>query len=332
MSRLLILIHFNPDAELVYNIGHIASIGDPRFKEWLLTSCALAEARMPTLVCATRYLTQYNSKVKSEPPRTPLLDKVESLALHHRDPIAMTLHAQALGLRRRHNDAIPLIEEVMGAIKPDSNPPTLVNGGFLGGFPLPWDVYEWLKREVGDHDAAVEAVKLAALEYHEPSALVKYANHVLAEKEDLELYEECMSKAASAGHPEACRKLANFYLLTSVGRYPRRGEGSAKQPLQANGSGPKRSWLSSLFNRSLSLPDYGKLARGWYRIACLHGSRKAALTFSLLLREQGDYQTGKLYLEMAAMEPELLPAIRGYRVNWDNQELSLVVDYAKLEV
>ena len=287
---------------------------------------------MPTLVCATRYLTQSNLKVKSEPPRTLLLDKVESLALHHHDPIAMTLHAQALGLRGRHNEAIPLIEEVMQAIKPESTPPTLVTGGFLAGFPLPWDVYEWLKREVGDGVAAAEAVKLAAVEYHEPSALVKYAKHVLSEEGDLELYEECMSKAASAGHPEACQKLANFYILTSVGRFPRRGDGSSKPPLNAEGSKNKGTWLATLFNRSLSLSDYGELAREWYQIACLHGSHEAALTFSLLLREEGDYELGKLYLDMAAMKPELVPAIRGYRVNWDTQGLALVVDYAKLEV
>lgn len=344
--RLLTLI-INTDVDKVFNIGQIASVGDPRIKEWLLASCALADARMPILICTSRYLTQHKSKAKSALEKTPLLEKVESLALRNDDPIAMTLHAQALGLRGRYTEAIPLIEEVMQTIKPEASPPTLVTGGFLSGFTPPWEVYEWLKLEAGDHVGAAEAVKLAATEYDEPKALVAYAKHVISDKKDFETFEECMSKAASAGNPEACQKLADFYLLTSIGLYPRRGDSSnavanvankpksqqkQQQQMETDGTENKGTWLTNLFNRSLSRSDYRKLARNWYELACLHGSHEAALTFSLILRGEGDYVLGKHYLDLAAQKPDLLPVIRGYRVNWENRELELAVDYKRLEV
>lgn len=334
----------DPDADKVFNIGQIASVGDPRIKEWLLTSCALADARMPVLICASRYMVQHKNKTKSVLEKTPLLERVESFALRNNgsgsdlDAVAMTLHAQALGLRGRYSEAIPVIEQVMQVIKPEASPPTLVTGGFLSGFTPPWEVCEWLKRETGDHDGAAEVVKLAATEYHEPKALVAYANHVVSDKGDFETFEECMSKAASAGNPEACQKLADFYLLISIGRYPRRGDGTSEQhqqhqqhqqPQETDGKG---NWLTNLFNRSLSRSDYRKLAREWYELACLHGSHEAALTFSLILRAEGDYVLGKHYLDLAAQKTELLPVIRSYRVNWENRELDLPVDYKRLEV
>ena len=328
----------NIDADRVFNIGQIASVGDPRIKEWLLTSCALADARMPILICANRYLAQHKTKTKSTLEKTPLLDKLESLALQNNDPVAMTLHAQALGLRGRYTEAVPLIEEVMQSIKPEASPPTLVTGGFLSGFTPPWEVYEWLKRQTGDHAGAAEAVKLAATEYHEPKALAEYAKHIVSDKKDFEIFEECMSKAASAGNPEACQKLADFYLLTSMGRYPRRGESSRsnannkQQQKETEGNEKKGTWLTNLFNRSLSRSEYRKLAREWYELACLHGSHEAALTFSLILRGEGDYVLGKHYLDLAAQKQELLPVTRSYRVNWENRELDLTVDYKKLEV
>lgn len=274
--------------------------------------------------CAARLL----EKTKAA-PKAQILDHVKSIALHERDPLAMTLHAQVLGLREEYTPALALIEEVMQAIYPASSRPKTM---FPQGFRTPWYICEWLKREVGDDAGADEVVKVAALEYQEPQALIRYAGRLMQEG-DLELYEESMSKAAAGGHPEACQRLANFYLLTSLGRYPRRGEKECPtaeeiEKEKEEQATRNRKWsLSSFFNRSLPRADYHKLAREWYEVACIHGSHDAALTFSLLLRQEGDYALGRYYLDMAAQKSDLASAIRGYRVNWDKGNIAMGAEH-----
>ena len=246
----------------------------------------------------------------------------------------MTLHAQVLGLREEYPQALALIEEAIQALYPASSPPKNM---FPPGFRTPWHICEWLKREVGDDAGADEVVKVAALEYQEPQALVRYAGRLMQER-DLESYEESMSKAAAGGLPEACQKLANFYLLTSLGQYPRRGDvewptAEKIEKEEAKQATPNQEWgLSSFFNRSLSRADYHKLAREWYEVACIHGNKDAALTFSLLLRQEGDFALGRHYLDMAAQKLDLA-AIRGYRVNWDKENVAMGSEhFSKLTV
>lgn len=289
---------------------------------------------MATLISAARHL----EKTKTAPKPNPILARIEYLSLHARDPVAMTLHAQALMLREQYAQALALIEEVMRVIHPVTPSRTPTDKEFPAGIRPPWRVYEEINRKMGDDAAAARAVEVAALEYQDPQALVSYARRLM-QQGDLEKYEECMSKAAAAGNAEACNRLANFYFLTSLGHYPRRGEKDAPQsqlqPQQRQEQQQKTTvgnWISSLFARTLSLGDYLNLAREWYELACNYGSHDAALTLSLLLRLNGNLDLGRQYLEIAAQKPELVSAIRGYRVNWDKTELTMNVDLKRLAV
>lgn len=317
-------IHDDPD--LTFNIGQVVSIGDPRFREWVLTACTLAEARFATIISATRIL----DKATTAPKSSIALNRIEYLALQVRDPVSMTLHARVLILREQYNEALALIEEVMRVIRPV----TTSRPSQDKHFPLdmaPWNVYEEVNRKMGNDDAADKAVETAAREYQDPQALFRLAGRHMKDG-DLENYEACMSKAASTGNADACRKLANFYYLTCLGHYPRRGEDATEQKQRQQQEQQKKSWISSFFGRMLSPDDYLNLAREWYELACTHGSHDAALTMSLLLRLDGKFDFGKQYLEMAAQKPGLASAIRGYRVNWDNKELTMNVDLKRLDV
>lgn len=307
------------DPDLTFNIGQVVSLGNPRFREWVITACTLAEVRFATIISATRIL----DKATTAPTSSVPFNRIEYLALQMRDPVSMTLHARVLILRKQYNEALTLMEEVMGVIRPV----TTSRPSQDKHFPLdmaPWQVYEDVNRKLGNDNAADKAIETAAREYQDPQALLTLAGRHMKDG-DLENYEACMSKVASTGNADACRKLANFYYLTYLGRYPRRGE-DATQKQQ------KKNWLSSIFGRMLSPDDYLNLAREWYELACTHGSHDAALTMSLLLRLDGKFNLGKQYLEMAAQKPGLASAIRGYRVNWDNTELTMNVDLKRLDV
>ncbi|GAQ08135.1 hypothetical protein ALT_5456 [Aspergillus lentulus] len=333
------------DPDLIFQIGYIISGGNPSFREWLLASTTHAGARVPLLMSAARYL---NSLGNSAPVRTPTLEKIEHLALHDRDPRAMTLHAKILGLRKRYSDALRLIEQVMALIYP-SKVPVAEDGGFsMARIEPPWRVYAWLKEKAqeqanpttktGEAEAGAgtqtdDLLRSAALDYQDPKSLVQYAT-VRIQAGDLAMYEDCMSRAATAGNAEACRRLANFYYLTSLGRYPRRGvredtasveagtkpiSSASSQTSEPSNRGKFSALLSSVFGPQ-PRAEYRKLAIEWYELAFSHGSERAAVVLAVLLREDGSAARGLQLLEQIEGSPSLGPLVRRIKAQWDEQD------------
>lgn len=294
---------------------------------------------------AARYL---NSLGNSAPVRTPTLEKIEHLALHDRDPRAMTLHAKILGLRKRYSDALRLIEQVMALIYP-SKVPVAKDGGFsMARIEPPWRVYAWLKEKAqeqanpttktGEAEAGAgpqtnDLLRSAALDYQDPKSLVQYAT-VRIQAGDLAMYEDCMSRAATAGNAEACRRLANFYYLTSLGRYPRRGvredtasveagtkpiSSASSQTSEPSNRGKFSALLSSVFGPQ-PRAEYRKLAIEWYELAFSHGSERAAVVLAVLLREDGSAARGLQLLEQIEGSPSLGPLVRRIKAQWDEQD------------
>lgn len=312
---------------------------------------------MPLLMSAARYL---NSLGNTAPVRTPALEKVEHLALHDRDPRAMTLHAKVLGLRKRYTDALRLIEQVMALIYP-SKVPVAKDGGFgMARIEPPWRVYAWLNDkaqaqanadtktgEVGTKTD--DLLRSAALDYQDPESLVQYATARMRAG-DLAMYEDCMSRAATAGKAEACRRLANFYYLTSLGRYPRRGvhetEAKTSAPVEVaakpassassrtsepSNRGKLSALLSSVFGPQ-PRAEYRKLALEWYELAFSHGSEQAAVVLAVLLRKDGSAARGLQLLEQIEGSSSLGPFVRRIKAQWDEQGQEIGIPPELLDV
>ncbi|KAH1272764.1 hypothetical protein KXX33_007773 [Aspergillus fumigatus] len=345
------------DPDLIFQIGYIVSGGNPSFREWLLASTTHAGARVPLLMSAARYL---NSLGNTAPVRTPALEKVEHLALHDRDPRAMTLHAKVLGLRKRYTDALRLIEQVMALIYP-SKVPVAKDGGFgIARIEPPWRVYAWLNdkaqaqanadTKTGEAGTKTDdLLRSAALDYQDPESLVQYATARMRAG-DLAMYEDCMSRAATAGKAEACRRLANFYYLTSLGRYPRRGvhetEAKTSAPVEVaakpassassrtsepSNRGKLSALLSSVFGPQ-PRAEYRKLALEWYELAFSHGSEQAAVVLAVLLRKDGSAARGLQLLEQIEGSSSLGPFVRRIKAQWDEQGQEIGIPPELLDV
>ncbi|KAF7161824.1 hypothetical protein CNMCM5623_007289 [Aspergillus felis] len=346
------------DPDLIFQIGYIISGGNPTFREWLLASTTHAGARVPLLMSVARYL---NSLRDAAPVRTPTLEKIEHLALHDRDPRAMTLHAKILGLRKRYADALRLVEQVMALIYP-SKVPVAKDGGFaMARIEPPWRVYAWLKEKANATTktgtaTAAEAgtqtdglLRSAALDYQDPASLVQYATARM-QAGDLAMYENCMSRAATAGNAEACRRLANFYYLTSLGRYPRRGvreaEAEATAPVETatkptpspssqtsepRNRGKFSALLSSVFGPQ-PRAEYRKLATEWYELAFSHGNEQAAVALAVLLREDGSAARGLQLLKQIEGSPSFGPLVRRIKSQWDEQDQEVGIPAELLDV
>jgi hypothetical protein len=303
---------------------------------------------------AARYLRSLSDN--TAPVRVPILDKIEHIAYHDRDPRAMTLHAKTLGLRKRYTEALDLIEQVMALIYP-SKIPVAKDGGFAAAkIEPPWKVYAWLKEKAQaqantslktkaskaaaaaaagpEAEAGEDLLRSAALDYHDPESLVQYAAAQM-QAGDLAAYEDCMSRAATAGNAEACRRLANFYYLTSLGRYPRRGvrEDTATAPVAEKPS--NRGRISALLARVFGpqpRAEYRKLAMEWYGLAFSHGNEQAALVLAVLVREDGSASLGLQLLRRIEGSPSLGPLVKRIKARWDDRDQKVGIPAELLDV
>ncbi|KAL4817252.1 hypothetical protein BDW67DRAFT_160107 [Aspergillus spinulosporus] len=324
--------------DIVYDIGREVLRGDQRMERWLQDSCQLANVRMANFRVAAWQLKMchgnqsiYDATFHTEPRLTPSIALVEMLATRPerdeegrdmRDPRAMVLWAKFQGLRGHYREAIRLVQEVMRLIEPTRTLPHRNEVPTINGMvEPPWELYMWLRREekkagrgrrangkgVADTNTdsldtdEVAAMRLGAIEYQDPSMLMRYAQYC-KERHQMDLYEEYMGKAAASGHKDACRKLGNYYYLVATGHYPRRGtrpaESANKPGVQElprketdqEGANDPEGFFAKLFSyfgpRPLS--EYRSLAMEWWRVGWAQGCASSGLNLARLLLQEGD--------------------------------------------
>ncbi|CBF86095.1 predicted protein [Aspergillus nidulans FGSC A4] len=324
--------------DVVYDIGREVLRGDQRMERWLQDSCQLANVRMANFRVAAWQLKMchghqsiYDAKFHTEPRLTPSIALVEMLATRPerdeegrdtRDPRAMVLWAKFQGLRGHYREAIRLVQEVMRLIEPSRTHPRRNENPTINGMvEPPWELYMWLRREEkkagrgrrangkGVVDTNTEsldtdeeaAMRLGAIEYQDPSMLMRYAQYC-KERHQMDLYEEHMGKAAASGYKDACRKLGNYYYLVATGQYPRRGARPAesadkpgtqelhREVTDREVANDPEGFFAKLFSyfgpRPLSA--YRSLAMEWWRVGWAQGCASSGLNLARLLQEEGD--------------------------------------------
>jgi hypothetical protein len=305
------------DVDLVFGVAQILEKIDERILIWAAHATSAAGASLPTMFLVVKHLRSVTF-----PLPTKNLDLVEQWAIHDQDPRAIALHSKVLGKREQYQEALVLLEKVMEWTYPTRLQPSTFEDVTLGGLlEPPWQLYAWLKESIGDQKATNAMLEMAALEYHDPKALVDYA-HLMRVQGNTAMYEECMNKAATAGNPEACRKLANFYLLTYLGRLPS----------QQSEDKSFRARISRFFGQSRTPEDYRKLAVNWYELAFAHGSNMAALILAILLREAGHLELGLEYLRHAEEGRKFPKLIARLKKNWENDDVQFSVPDQLLDI
>ncbi|CRG83159.1 hypothetical protein PISL3812_00507 [Talaromyces islandicus] len=212
-------------------------------------------------------------------------------------PLAMRMQADVYWDQKRYDKAVELLERLHSRTYPSNT-----RVGYRDDltvedrFSPPWRrlIEYYLHLELNDKADAM--TKVGALDYQDPDALMAYA-HVMKEREDWEVYEQCVSVAATAGNGIACLRLGNFYYLMFQGKIP-----SADQlPKDA-------SWFHTFFHKMFGTPrtlaDFRKLAADWYALALLHGNKKAIRNLVVLLREDGHLEDAYKALSELEISPE----------------------------
>ena len=266
---------------------------------WFNTAAASAGLELPLV-----YMAQECLHRKTLPPPGPIFEQVERLA-KRKHPLSMIVQAMVLGRLGKFDEGISMIEQVMEDIYPTKNPNPIheddfvIDDAWLVEKPwTPWQVYAWLKESVGDQAATDKIIEKAAMEYQDVQCLKQFAQIKMLQG-NLELYEECMNKASMAGDMEASRKLANFYYLTFVDRYPIRGE---------------KTVAATMFGRIRRRSEYRTMALNWYSLVSLSGDPKACLMVSVLSREDAEI-VGR-NLDFARSDEKLRPLVQDLEANW----------------
>lgn len=328
------------DVDAVFRIGHCVALPleEPILSEWILSSCAQAKARLPLVIAVHRSTIKENI-----PARSTWTAEIERLAREEYPP-AMLLHANILGRRGEYDAAFKWLEKkIIPRISPTRQPPSMFASIQLREIlDSPHRTLALLRAShdeqfgsVESRQKADEAIRIAALEYNDSAALAEYASLMMNEN-NLDMYEECMCKAASAGNSKAAFYLGNFYYLTYLGKYATRGERNSNQnrwppawmsrllrlddPAKSSSYLNKSvAYIASFLNRSLPQKDYVELAKEWYSVALAKGEKSAAFMLALLMRET------------AVSAPEREDAGILFEVGRQDDDLDLVKPMAELE-
>jgi hypothetical protein len=336
------------DVDAVFRIGYIVALPleEPGIAEWILSSCARAKARIALVLVVNRAI----HRDKTVPARTQWTDDIEELAKTEYPP-AMLLHAQIQGRRGKYDSAFRQFENrILPRLSPTRKSPNTFSSIQIGKeLDSPYRTYALLRAA---HDQqfdspesrqkADEAIRIAAVEFGDPEALTEYAS-VMMNEGNLDMYEECMCKAATGGHGKASFYLGNFYYLTFLGKYKTRGERDSNQnrwppawvarltgfhdPAKSSSILNKSmTYVASFLNRSMPQKAYHQLASDWYEVAVAQGHPSACFMMALLKREvaqsEAELEDAGIFFELARsiQDLELKKTIAELEKNWFNRD------------
>ncbi|KAL3475613.1 hypothetical protein BJX99DRAFT_155547 [Aspergillus californicus] len=357
------------DTDNLYEIGRVITRNDTILSQWVFTSFTRAGARMAVLLTAARYLQNCHRGEDilktgriSQPVANTFITQIEELVLRPRtqftsegeselvmDFQAMIIYAKYLGLRGRYEEALKLMKHVMDNIQPSkTQQPPHKDLSISGYIEPPWTLYLWLtqsiqpgpRRGAEDYhresrdDLKIEAIRNAAENFEDPSALFQYAG-IMKKRGNWEEYEKCMGKAAAAGDVRACRKIANYYYLIFIGKHPNKTMyakmeedepqleerdliADANVDPNTEASSPKEQ--STGFFRKIKYyfgprpaAEYRALAMEWYRTAAAHGDGGSAMQLGTLLLQDGNVDEALEIINKAEAESSE-PGVRALAV------------------
>lgn len=287
-------------------------------RTWILHSCARAKAKIPMVLVAWQQLRD-----DTVPKDTKWNVEVAKLAAQGFPP-AMLLQTKILSLRGKIDEALELLtSKIMPNLvstrdRPNPMEDITLTKQIESPFRLGALLYASLAARLEAQgkpgaqelfEKADEWTKKAALEYNDVEALVDYASLMMNEK-NYDMYEECMSKAATGGSGKACFFLANFYFRTSLGEFPMRNQRAlpnytpndrstwALESEEAGKTAIGRFWKWWAAPIETSRDEYKHLAFEWYQTAVEYTDYRAGMMAALLFRDDEQYSQGKVWIQM----------------------------------
>jgi TPR repeat protein len=242
-------------------------------------------------------------------PTSREIEMIKKIAYEKDDPIALSVWGEVALKWGRTEEALAIYQHLNQMVYPSFRRPRYHEDiQFSYSRKAPWSVLSDMYIKAERLDEAAEMLKVGALTYRDPQALVTYA-YFRKEKNDWEAYEQCLVAAAMSGHGEACFRLGNYYYLISKGEIPSRDQRTAEKH-------PIRAWIANFLCYFSKKMDWRRLAVNWYEMASAHGSSEGTRNFAVLMREDGHPNAW-----------ELMNRLKSDSVWWNNKNVIKLRDH-----
>lgn len=262
-----------------------------------LRSLSRMDEPISTLIIGHRFLHSEPS-----PKRTEWYGRVLKLAQQGKLPQAMVLCAL---YQKNDRDAISWIKKAISISKPVVNSPG-THTFIPEAIPGAWLAYADMMARNGNREAVREALTIGADQYDSPGAYLRMARYAF-EENDMNKYEEYLSKTAMAGDVDSAYRLGNLYIAVHL-RF------SKVQSMDKPGD-------PTDFRKKYPHEDYRMLAQEWYEIAVASGHGLAALVLAGLYRREGkDLKEAKRFLDVAMKDEEAGDRAHLLKAAWTDTE------------
>ena len=221
---------------------------------------------------------------KNSTRKTEIYRSVTKLAEQGTVPQALVLYARFLESPKAAAEALRKAMKISTPVKK----PTSIDAFIPDVIPPAWLEYADLMIKEKNHQEARRVLAIGTDEYDSPEAWLRLARSAF-DSNNMNRYEECLTKSAMAGNVDSAYLLANLYLAVHL---------RMSRPLVVWNHDPEE------FHSKYGRGDYRKLAQEWYEIAVASGKGMAGLVLAGLYRREGKkFNDAKRYLDVALEDP-----------------------------
>ena len=249
------------------------------------------------------------------------------------NPAAMVLQAELLEAQGKPHAALALCEAAVRTDNDDEHDHDAYTGAeaVMDGEPMTraWSTLAKLRKQVGDHDGAREALEQGARNHGDPWAYYYLATTYRTAKHPQ--YVRFLLQAAVSGIPDAAHKLGKYHLgVAAPPALKRAQQGSASSsssPFSSASPPPAAAPTSPSVREESRL-----LAREWLAVSAAHPSFRhvdeSQVLLALLLRGEGAREEGRALLLKARASPVYGPnAVPWLAERWDGERDFLVGEF-----
>lgn len=254
------------------------------------------------------------------------IELIKKIAYETDDPRALNIWAEVARRWGQTEEALTIYQHLNKMVYPSERAPRYNEDlTFNNIYKPPWKALFDIYHEAERLDESEQMLKVGALIYRDPQALVTYA-YFKKKKGDWESYEQCLAAAAMSGHGEACLRLGNYYYRIFKGEIPSRDQRMAEKY-------PWRARVSRVLTYFARKKDWRRLSVNWYEMASAYGEAEGTRNFAVLMREDGHPNAQEL-LNRLRSEPRLWnnKNVIKLREQWDNPKFKPTLPPSWLEL
>lgn len=235
------------------------------------------------------------------------IEALRKMAEEGKIPQAIALYGRILLANGNKEKAAKYFKKAMDISQPVKYNES-IDAFFSPSEPQPWELYGSTMADLGDPDAARDAVEIGRNEYDHARAYTVLATTALFEK-DWHTAEQYLTKSAMDGNLYDCYRLGKLYLRMVLLNDSRYNPFSASELVPADAT----------FRRRYSQQVFKILAGNWMSLAVTANNSEAAVAIACMLHACGHAQKALMWLDRAESYDTCPYPVHKLRESWGDR-------------